>query len=84
MQLSISRDGLVHYGDKAMILNPQPNARSENMRLCSAALAVSMSPSALHNASGLNEDCGVSGTQKVEPTSRTCFTIARLVLMLKL
>ena len=84
MQLSISRDGLVHYGDKAMIVNPQPNARSENMRPCSAALAVSMSPSALHNASGLNKDCGVSGTQKVEPTSRTCFTIARLVLMLKL
>lgn len=72
----------MHYGDNIIVVNPGPSSRSENPRAGAAALAVNMTPSALHNASGLTEDCGVSGTQNTEPTSRTCFTIVRYLKFL--
>ena len=75
-EISTSRDGLVHYGDTVLLINPQPKSTSENPRQGSAALAVNMSPAAMHNSAGL-EECGVSGSTCADPSARTTFKIVR-------
>ena len=62
VNLSISRDGLVHYGDVVMLTNPAPKDESRS----ETALAVAAKPGG---------GALVTGTKQVKPSTRTAFVI---------
>ncbi|KAM9311909.1 cilia- and flagella-associated protein 161 [Gastrophryne carolinensis] len=78
-ELSMSRDGYLHFGDMVMLLNPENSEQSlSNPRPIFGNYTLSVSPddSALHLQSQLTAPCGVSGSSNVKPCARNAFIIS--------
>ncbi|KAM6308577.1 cilia- and flagella-associated protein 161 [Aegotheles albertisi] len=76
-QLSVSKDGFVHFGDTVILLNPASKSSVENYpgvhgRL---TLAVNMGEISLYSAKSLPVPCGVSAVESVDPRGRNTFCI---------
>ncbi|KFZ50064.1 Uncharacterized protein C15orf26, partial [Antrostomus carolinensis] len=77
IQLSVSRDGLVHFGDTVMLLNPGNNSSVENNPgTCSSlTLAVTVDETFVYSTKSLPAPCGVSAVQSVDPVGQNTFCI---------
>ncbi|KFP44835.1 Uncharacterized protein C15orf26, partial [Chlamydotis macqueenii] len=77
IQLSISKDGFVHFGDTVMLLNPDNKCPVENYpRVCgNLALAVNMDEISIYSTVSLQVPCGVSAIESVDPVGRNTFCI---------
>ena len=66
MDLSVSRDGKVHFGDVVSLVNPgtKDGSRSD----CSLSLSMADASSA---------GCGVTGSSCTDPSARNTFVITR-------
>ncbi|XP_068128579.1 cilia- and flagella-associated protein 161 [Hyperolius riggenbachi] len=77
-ELSVSKDGLLHFGDVVMLLNPENNEPSlSNPSPVDGNYTLSVNPdeSALNLKSHLTAPCGVSGSSNVKPCARNAFII---------
>lgn len=77
MELSISQDGFVHYGDKVILVNPD-HARGEEAGVFlegDMCLCVSPDEVKAQLCDELEIPCGVSAVQTTVPTGRNTFTI---------
>ncbi|XP_028630598.1 cilia- and flagella-associated protein 161 [Grammomys surdaster] len=77
MQLSISEDGYVHYGDKVILVNPDHVLGEEAGMFMRGDLSLCMSPDEVKAqlSDDLEIPCGVSAVQTIAPTGRNTFTI---------
>ncbi|XP_021510429.1 cilia- and flagella-associated protein 161 isoform X2 [Meriones unguiculatus] len=77
MELSVSKDGYIHFGNKVMLLNPDSAQEEEAAVFQKGHLSLCMSPdevkSQLHDE--LEIPCGVSAVQSMVPTGRNTFII---------
>ncbi|XP_040270075.1 cilia- and flagella-associated protein 161 [Bufo bufo] len=76
--LSISKDGVLHFGDVVMLLNPENSEQSlSNPSPVYGNYTLSVNPeeSALHVRSHLTAPCGVSASCNVKPCGRNAFII---------
>ncbi|XP_054244191.1 cilia- and flagella-associated protein 161 [Indicator indicator] len=76
-ELSVSKDGFVHFGDAVLLLNPAPAAPVErDPGACgSLALAVPLDDSYVYSAAPLRAPSGVSAVKGVDPVRRNTFHI---------
>lgn len=77
MELSVSKDGFIHYGDKVMLVNPNHPPWEEAGVFLEGDLCLCMSPDEV-KAQLLDElevPCGVTAVQTTVPTGRNTFTI---------
>ncbi|KAM6302985.1 cilia- and flagella-associated protein 161 [Podargus strigoides] len=76
-QLSVSKDGFVHFGDTVMLLNPDNKSSVENdPGACgSLTLAINMDEISIFSAKSLPPSCGVSAIKSVDPVGRNTFCI---------
>uniref|UniRef100_A0A2K6ES36 Cilia and flagella associated protein 161 n=1 Tax=Propithecus coquereli TaxID=379532 RepID=A0A2K6ES36_PROCO len=76
MQLSVSKDGYVHYGDKVMLVNPD-YAETEADLFLAGDLALSMTPDEIqaHLSDALEVPCGLSAVQTKVPVGRNTFIV---------
>lgn len=65
----------MHFGDQMVLMNPSPKDRSR------PDLAVSVN---VPMQGTVVTDCFVSASNLVEPIYRTCFSITRCVIILKI
>ncbi|XP_012974364.1 cilia- and flagella-associated protein 161 isoform X1 [Mesocricetus auratus] len=80
MELSVSKDGFIHYGDKVMLVNPNHPPWEEAGVFLEGDLCLCMSPDEV-KAQLLDElevPCGVTAVQTTVPTGRNTFTILRM------
>uniref|UniRef100_A0A8D0EL41 Cilia and flagella associated protein 161 n=1 Tax=Strix occidentalis caurina TaxID=311401 RepID=A0A8D0EL41_STROC len=77
IQLSVSKDGLVHFGDTVMLLNPPNKSSVENYPgACgSLTLAIDLDEISIYSAESLQVPCGVSAVKSVDPMGRNTFCI---------
>lgn len=79
LQLSVSEDGYVHYGDKVILVNPDHVLTEEAGVFMRGDLSLCMSPDEIK--AQLNDDleipCGVTGVPTIAPIGRNTFTILR-------
>ncbi|NXW40305.1 CF161 protein, partial [Nyctiprogne leucopyga] len=77
IQLSVSMDGFVHFGDTVMLLNPDNNSSVENYPgTCSSlTLAITVDEMSVYSAKSLPAPCGVSAVESVDPVGRNTFCI---------
>ncbi|NXJ50691.1 CF161 protein, partial [Spizaetus tyrannus] len=77
IQLSVSKDGFVHFGDTVMILNPDNKSSVENYPgVCdSLTLAINLDEISMYSAKSLQAPCGVSAVKSVDPVGRNSFCI---------
>ncbi|XP_074736116.1 cilia- and flagella-associated protein 161 [Strix uralensis] len=77
IQLSVSKDGLVHFGDTVMLLNPPNKSSVENYPgACgSLTLAIDLDEISIYSAESLQVPCGVSAVKNVDPMGRNTFCI---------
>uniref|UniRef100_A0A8C9UWG9 Cilia and flagella associated protein 161 n=1 Tax=Spermophilus dauricus TaxID=99837 RepID=A0A8C9UWG9_SPEDA len=77
MQLSISEDGYIHYGDKVMLLNPNYPEKEEAGLFQCGDLSLCMTPDEIstHLYDELEVPCGLSATTTRIPVGRNTFTI---------
>ncbi|EDL06869.1 cilia- and flagella-associated protein 161 isoform X1 [Mus musculus] len=77
MQLSVSEDGYVHYGDKVIIVNPDQVLGEEAGKFMRGDLSLCMSPDEVKAqlSDDLEIPCGVSAVQTIAPMGRNTFTI---------
>ncbi|MBZ3886614.1 hypothetical protein SUZIE_188825 [Sciurus carolinensis] len=77
MQLSISEDGYIHYGDKVMLVNPNYPEREETGLFQCGDLSLCMTPDEItaHLHDELEVPCGLSATLTRIPVGRNTFTI---------
>ncbi|NXR03636.1 CF161 protein, partial [Sagittarius serpentarius] len=77
IQLSVSKDGFVHFGDTVMLLNPDNKPSVENYPgVCgSLTLAVNLDEISMYSAASLQAPCGVSAVKSVDPMGRNTFCI---------
>ncbi|KFV09711.1 Uncharacterized protein C15orf26, partial [Pterocles gutturalis] len=77
IQLSVSKDGYVHFGDTVMLLNPDDKSSLENHhRACgSLTLAINLDETSIYSAKSLQAPCGVSAVESVDPMGRNTFCI---------
>ncbi|XP_031243081.1 cilia- and flagella-associated protein 161 [Mastomys coucha] len=77
MQLSVSKDGYVHYGDKVILVNPDHVLGEEAGVFMRGDLSLCMSPDEVKAqlSDALEIPCGVSAVQTIIPTGRNTFTI---------
>ncbi|KAM5171358.1 cilia- and flagella-associated protein 161 isoform 1-T2 [Mantella aurantiaca] len=76
--LSISKNGFLHFGDVVMLLNPENSQQSlSNPSPVYGNYTLSANPdeSALHLKSHLAAPCGISGCSNVKPCARSAFII---------
>ncbi|XP_007126407.2 cilia- and flagella-associated protein 161 [Physeter macrocephalus] len=76
MQLSISEDGYIRYGDKVMLVNPD-RAETEADLFLGGDLSLCMTPDEIkaHLSDELEVPCGLSAAQTKIPVGRNTFTI---------
>ncbi|NXU31217.1 CF161 protein, partial [Thalassarche chlororhynchos] len=77
IQLSVSKDGFVHFGDTVMLLNPDNRSSVENYPgACgSLTLAINLDETSMYSAEPLQAPCGVSAVESVDPVGRNTFCI---------
>lgn len=77
LQLSVSEDGYVHYGDKVILVNPDHVLTEEAGVFMRGDLSLCMSPDEIK--AQLNDDleipCGVTAVPTIAPIGRNTFTI---------
>ena len=73
MDLSIARDGWVHFGDVVMLMNPAPKDQSRK----DSAFSVNVS---LHT--GGTGPTTMTGSSNTEPCARNAFVITRYTVWL--
>ncbi|XP_043933878.1 cilia- and flagella-associated protein 161 [Protopterus annectens] len=78
VNLSVSNDGFVHFGDTIMLVNPG----NEKVHLDSTdpphgplSLAINPEESKVHTCSSIEAPCGISAIQNLEPSVRNTFVI---------
>ncbi|XP_053573657.1 cilia- and flagella-associated protein 161 isoform X2 [Bombina bombina] len=78
VELSVSKDGILHFGDVVMLLNPE-NAEDtlSNTSPVYGNYTLSANPceNALHAKTHLDAPCGVSASPNVKPCARNAFVI---------
>ncbi|XP_002733869.1 cilia- and flagella-associated protein 161-like [Saccoglossus kowalevskii] len=74
-ELSITRDGFVHFGDVVMLMNAGSKDVTGAELRGATTMAVNMSESQMHEAERLEGPCAVSATKRLEPTARNTFVI---------
>ncbi|XP_078183033.1 cilia- and flagella-associated protein 161 isoform X3 [Callithrix jacchus] len=76
MQLSITEDGYIHYGDKVMLVNPDDPDVEADMFL-GGDLSLCMTPDEIqcHLRDELEVPCGLSAVQAKTPMGRNIFII---------
>uniref|UniRef100_A0A8C6F3J7 Cilia and flagella associated protein 161 n=1 Tax=Monodon monoceros TaxID=40151 RepID=A0A8C6F3J7_MONMO len=81
MQLSISEDGYIHYGDKVMLVNPD-HPETEADLFLGGDLSLCMTPDEIkaHLSDELEVPCGLSAAQTKIPVGRNTFTVTGQVL----
>ncbi|KFP32317.1 Uncharacterized protein C15orf26, partial [Colius striatus] len=79
-QLSVSKDGYVHFGDTVMLLNPGSKSAVDNSSgVCDGlTLAINLDETSLYSAESLQAPHGVSAVKSVNPMSRNTFCILSL------
>lgn len=79
MELSISQDGFVHYGDKVILVNPDHARGEEAGMFLEGDMCLCVSPDEVKAqlCDELEMPCGVSAVQTTVPTGRNTFTILR-------
>uniref|UniRef100_A0A8C8SQF2 Cilia and flagella associated protein 161 n=1 Tax=Pelusios castaneus TaxID=367368 RepID=A0A8C8SQF2_9SAUR len=78
MQLSVSKDGFIHFGDTVMLLSPENNkSPMENYPAVCGNLTLAVNPDdvTVHSADSLQVPCGVSAVKSVNPVGRNTFRI---------
>nr|XP_009489369.1 PREDICTED: uncharacterized protein C15orf26 homolog [Pelecanus crispus] len=77
IQLSVSKDGFVHFGDTVMLLNPGNKSSLENYPgVCgSLTLAINLDEISMYSAESLQAPCGVSAVESVDPVGQNTFCI---------
>uniref|UniRef100_A0A8C8AW30 Cilia and flagella associated protein 161 n=1 Tax=Otus sunia TaxID=257818 RepID=A0A8C8AW30_9STRI len=77
IQLSVSKDGFVHFGDTVMLLNPPNKSSVENSPGASGSLtlAIGLDEISIYSAESLQVPCGVSAVKSVDPMGRNTFCI---------
>ncbi|XP_038273794.1 LOW QUALITY PROTEIN: cilia- and flagella-associated protein 161 [Dermochelys coriacea] len=78
MQLSVSKDGFIHFGDTVMLLSPENNkSPSENYSAACGNLTLAVNPDdiTVHTSESLQVPCGVSAVKSVNPVGRNTFHI---------
>ncbi|KAJ8340371.1 hypothetical protein SKAU_G00350040 [Synaphobranchus kaupii] len=80
VDLSVSADGWLHFGDTVMLVNPgcerQYNqSYQQKTPQDPAAIGINVNVSGLSADSSVGAPCDVSGTWTLEPTARTAFVI---------
>ncbi|TEA41585.1 hypothetical protein DBR06_SOUSAS6110061 [Sousa chinensis] len=76
MQLSISEDGYIRYGDKVMLVNPD-HPETEADLFLGGDLSLCMTPDEIkaHLRDALEVPCGLSAAQTKIPVGRNTFTV---------
>ncbi|KAL1774418.1 cilia-and flagella-associated protein 161 isoform X1 [Sigmodon hispidus] len=79
MELSVSEDGFVHFGDKVILVNPDHPSGEEAGMFLEGDLCLCMSPDEVRTQllDDMEIPCGVSAVQTIVPTGRNTFTILR-------
>nr|XP_048291311.1 cilia- and flagella-associated protein 161 [Myodes glareolus] len=77
MELSVSQDGFVHYGDKVILVNPNHARGEEAGVFLEGDLCLCVSPDEIKAqlCDELEIPCAVSAVQTTVPTGRNTFTI---------
>ncbi|KAJ8398317.1 hypothetical protein AAFF_G00428870 [Aldrovandia affinis] len=80
VDLSVSTDRWLHFGDTVMLVNPGSDRRyylrdQQGVLQDPAAVAIDVNVSGLGAGSSIGAPCEVSGTRALEPTGRTAFVI---------
>ncbi|XP_007943362.1 cilia- and flagella-associated protein 161 [Orycteropus afer afer] len=76
MQLSVSEDGYIHYGDKVLLVNPDHPELDAELFLA-GDLSLCMTPDEIkaHLSDELEIPCGLSAAQTKNPVGRNTFMI---------
>ncbi|XP_060116067.1 cilia- and flagella-associated protein 161 isoform X2 [Heteronotia binoei] len=77
-QLSISKDGFLHFGDRVMLLSPDKKLSPVENLPCergNLSLAVTPDEMAVHALDALPSPCGVSTIKVTDPMGRNTFQI---------
>ncbi|XP_073217583.1 cilia- and flagella-associated protein 161 isoform X2 [Lepidochelys kempii] len=78
MQLSVSKDGFIHFGDTVMLLSPEnKKSPTENYSAACGNLTLAVNPDdiTVHTSESLQVPCGVSAVKSVNPVGRNAFHI---------
>ncbi|KAK2522145.1 hypothetical protein Q9233_010703 [Columba guinea] len=77
IELSVSKDGFVHFGDTVMLLNPADQSSVENSAgACgSLTLAINLDEISIYSFESLRAPCGVSAAESADPVGRNTFCI---------
>ncbi|XP_044294864.1 cilia- and flagella-associated protein 161 isoform X1 [Varanus komodoensis] len=77
-QLSVSKDGFIHFGDTVMLLSPDNNkSPMENYPAVCGNLSLAVNPdeASVHRSARLPVPCGMSACKTVTPAGRNVFQI---------
>ncbi|XP_038623413.1 cilia- and flagella-associated protein 161 isoform X1 [Tachyglossus aculeatus] len=76
VELSVSKDGCVHFGDTVMLVNTEPLNKGPN-HFVQGHLTLSINPDEMkaYISDKLEAPCGVSGSKNVSPIGRNTFTL---------
>ncbi|XP_033124660.1 cilia- and flagella-associated protein 161-like [Anneissia japonica] len=78
-ELSVTKDGLLHFGDHVMVMNEAPTEQVANSfgdtPRKSCTLAVNMAESKMHEALRFEGSCGASASKNLESCARNSFVI---------
>lgn len=79
MELSVSQDGFVHYGDKVILVNPNHARGEEAGVFLEGDMCLCVSPDEIKAqlCDELEMPCAVSAVQTTVPTGRNTFTVLR-------
>lgn len=79
MELSVSQDGFVHYGDKVILVNPDHARGEEAGVFLEGDMCLCVSPDEIKAqlCDELEIPCAVSAVQTTVPTGRNTFTVLR-------
>ncbi|XP_013365673.1 PREDICTED: uncharacterized protein C15orf26-like [Chinchilla lanigera] len=77
MQLSVSKDGYIHYGDQVMLVNPDHPEREEAGVFLHGDLSLCMTPDEIqaHLSDELELPCGLSAAHTMVPVGRNTFVV---------
>lgn len=77
MQLSVSEDGYIHYGDQVMLVNPDHPEREEAGLFLGGDLSLCMTPDEMqaHLSDELQLPCGLSAAHTTAPVGRNTFVV---------
>ncbi|KAM6181724.1 cilia- and flagella-associated protein 161 [Erethizon dorsatum] len=77
MQLSVSEDGYIHYGDRVMLVNPDYPEREEAGVFLGGDLSLCMTPDEMqaHLSDELGLPCGLSAAHIMVPVGRNTFVV---------